>query len=76
MVLVAEEKAIELGLTPMAKIGSQASAAKKPEWFTTAPADAIQNFIEHCVKLSIRKVLSLSLIESSSGWIYGRLIRL
>jgi len=42
VVLVAEEKAKELGLDPMAKICAQASAAKKPEWFTTAPADAIK----------------------------------
>ncbi len=37
VVLIAEEKAKELGLKPMAKIGAQASTAKKPEWFTTAP---------------------------------------
>ena len=35
------EKAEELGLKPLAKILSHASAAKAPEWFTTAPADAI-----------------------------------
>ena len=46
VVLVAEEKAKELGLKSMAKIGAQASAAKKPEWFTTAPVDAIQKCLE------------------------------
>lgn len=41
VLVMSEEKAKELGLKPMAKIVSQASAAKSPEWFTTAPSDAI-----------------------------------
>ncbi len=41
VLLMSEERANDLGLKPLAKILSQASAAKKPEWFTTAPADAI-----------------------------------
>jgi acetyl-CoA C-acetyltransferase len=41
LVLASEAKVKELGLTPMAKIIAQASAAKEPEYFTTAPADAI-----------------------------------
>src|SRR6056297_23494 len=41
VLLMSEKKANELGLTPIAKIRSHASAAKAPEWFTTAPADAI-----------------------------------
>jgi acetyl-CoA C-acetyltransferase len=41
VLLMSEEKAKELGFTPLARIVSQASAAKKPEWFTTAPADAM-----------------------------------
>ncbi len=41
VLLMSAEKAKELGLTPIAKIRSHASAAKAPEWFTTAPADAI-----------------------------------
>jgi acetyl-CoA C-acetyltransferase len=41
VLLMSEEKAEELGMQPLARIVSQASAAKKPEWFTTAPADAI-----------------------------------
>jgi acetyl-CoA C-acetyltransferase len=35
------EKAIELNLTPLAKIISYADAAQEPEWFTTAPAKAL-----------------------------------
>lgn len=41
VLLMSEEKAKELGAKPVARILSQASAAKKPEWFTTAPADAM-----------------------------------
>lgn len=41
VLLMSAEKAKELGLSPIAKIRSHASAAKAPEWFTTAPADAI-----------------------------------
>ena len=35
------DKAIELGITPLAKINSFADAAQEPEWFTTAPAKAV-----------------------------------
>lgn len=41
VVLMAEDVARERGLVPLARIVAQASAAKAPEWFTTAPADAI-----------------------------------
>ena len=41
VLVMSEEKAKDLGLKPMARIISQASAAKSPEWFTTAPSDAI-----------------------------------
>ena len=41
VLVMSSDKAEELGLKPMARILSQSSAAKAPEWFTTAPADAI-----------------------------------
>ncbi len=41
VLVMSEEKAKKLGLKPMARILSHASAAKAPEWFTTAPSDAI-----------------------------------
>jgi acetyl-CoA C-acetyltransferase len=41
VLLMSEDKARELGLKPLCKILSHASAAKAPEWFTTAPAEAI-----------------------------------
>lgn len=43
LVLIGENKLKELGLTPLAKVTSQVSYAQQPEWFTTAPAYAIQN---------------------------------
>lgn len=41
LLICSEEKAKELGLPILAHIAGQASAAKKPEWFTTAPAETI-----------------------------------
>lgn len=41
ILLMSEEKAKELNIKPLAIIKGHASAAKSPEWFTTAPADAI-----------------------------------
>lgn len=46
LVLMSEEKARELGLTPMAYIRAQASYAQAPEWFTTAPATVIQKLLK------------------------------
>jgi len=41
VLLMSAKKAKELGLSPLARILSHGSAAKEPEWFTTAPSDAI-----------------------------------
>lgn len=41
LLIMSEEKALELGLTPLVEIVAQSSAAKAPIEFTTAPADAI-----------------------------------
>lgn len=41
MILMSEERAKELGITPLAKILSYADAAQEPKWFTTAPAKAL-----------------------------------
>ena len=41
LVLMSEEKAKALGITPLAHIISYADAAQEPEWFTTAPAKAL-----------------------------------
>ena len=41
LILMSLDKAIELNLQPIAKIISYADAAQEPEWFTTAPSQAI-----------------------------------
>jgi acetyl-CoA C-acetyltransferase len=41
LVLASGKKVRELGLTPLAKIVSTGTHAQKPEWFTTAPAGAM-----------------------------------
>jgi acetyl-CoA C-acetyltransferase len=41
LIVTSEEKAKELGLTPLVEIVAQSSSAKAPLEFTTAPADAI-----------------------------------
>ncbi|MFA5668635.1 MAG: acetyl-CoA C-acyltransferase [Balneolaceae bacterium] len=41
LLIMSADKAKELGVQPLARILGSASAAKEPEWFTTAPADAI-----------------------------------
>ena len=46
VLVMSEEKANELGLTAIAHIGAQASAAHEPEWFTTAPGKAISKVLE------------------------------
>ena len=46
MVVMAREVADKLGIKPLARIVAQASAAKAPEWFTTAPVDAIQKILK------------------------------
>lgn len=46
MVVMAREVAERLGVTPQARLVAQASAAKAPEWFTTAPVDVIQKILQ------------------------------
>ena len=46
LVLMSLEKANELNLKPLAKIISYADAAHEPEWFTTAPANAVENALK------------------------------
>ncbi|SFB27577.1 acetyl-CoA C-acetyltransferase [Flavobacterium swingsii] len=41
MVLMSEEKALAMGLKPLAYIKGYSDAAQEPKWFTTAPAKAL-----------------------------------
>jgi acetyl-CoA C-acetyltransferase len=46
VVVMSREKAKTLGVKPLAKVVGFASSAKKPEWFTTAPADVIPKVLK------------------------------
>ena len=46
VILMSEEKAIALGLKPLAYIKGYADAAQEPKWFTTSPAKAIPKALE------------------------------
>ncbi len=45
LVVMSKEKADAMGIKPLANIVTYASSAKKPEWFTTAPADVITKLL-------------------------------
>ena len=55
VVVMRESKAKELGIKPLARIAGQGGASKEPEWFTTAPVDAIRKLLEK-MKLKIGDV--------------------
>jgi len=46
VILMSEEKAIALGLKPLAYIKSYADAAQEPKWFTTSPAKALPKALD------------------------------
>ena len=46
LVLMSGERAVALGRKPLARIIGYGSSAKKPEWFTTAPADVIAKVLK------------------------------
>ncbi len=46
LVVMSADRAKKLGVKPVARIIAQASSAKKPEWFTTAPADVIAKVLK------------------------------
>ena len=45
VVVMAAERAAARGVRPLARIVAQASAAKRPEYFTTAPVDAVEKVL-------------------------------
>jgi acetyl-CoA C-acetyltransferase len=55
VVLMSEEKAIALGLKPLAYIRAYADAAQEPKWFTTSPALAVPLALKKA-ELSINEV--------------------
>ena len=46
VILMSEDKAKALGLTPLAYIRGYADAAQEPKWFTTSPAKAIPKALD------------------------------
>jgi len=46
LVVMSSDLAAKRGLKPLARVVAQASTAKKPEWFTTAPADVIAKVLK------------------------------
>ncbi|MBI5475918.1 MAG: thiolase family protein [Ignavibacteriales bacterium] len=46
LVVMSKEKADQLGVKPLARIIASGSVAKQPEWFTTAPADAMAKVLK------------------------------
>ena len=46
VILMSEEKAISLGLKPLAYIKGYADAAQEPKWFTTSPAKALPKALD------------------------------
>ncbi|GEC79970.1 acetyl-CoA C-acyltransferase [Flavobacterium aquatile] len=46
VILMSEEKAISMGLKPLAYIKSYADAAQEPKWFTTSPAKALPKALD------------------------------
>ena len=46
LVLMSEEKAVSLGLKPLAYVKSYADAAQEPKWFTTSPAKALPKALD------------------------------
>ncbi|PWA05841.1 acetyl-CoA C-acyltransferase [Flavobacterium psychrotolerans] len=55
VVLMSEEKAMALGLKPLAYIKSYADAAQEPKWFTTTPSKALPKALAK-VGLSVKDV--------------------
>lgn len=64
LVLASGEKVKELGLIPIAKVLAQFTFAQDPEWFTTAPAFAIQGI---CKKAGIN-VSDVDLFEINEAF--------
>jgi acetyl-CoA C-acetyltransferase len=55
LVLMSAERAEKSGLAPLARIVTYASASKDPEWFTTAPADAMERVLKKA-NLSVNEI--------------------
>jgi len=77
VLIMSKDKAEELNLKPVVKIIAQASAAKAPEYFTTAPTDAI-NIALNKAELKIEDIDIFEINEAFSvvSIINNRLLKL
>jgi len=64
LLVMSEDKAKELGLTPLVEIVAQSSAARAPIEFTTAPADSINKVL----KKSGLKISDIDLFEINEAF--------
>jgi acetyl-CoA C-acetyltransferase len=64
LLVMSEEKAKQLGLTPLVEIVDQSSAAKAPMQFTTAPADSINKVL----KKAGLKITDIDLFEINEAF--------
>jgi acetyl-CoA C-acetyltransferase len=64
LVLVSERALEEHGISPLARIVGWGAAAQAPEWFTTAPAKAVENTLQ---KLSL-SVSDIDLFEINEAF--------
>jgi len=65
VILMSKEKAVEMGIHPLAKIISFADAQQAPEWFTTAPSKAIPLAL-HRAGLSAEQISYFEINEAFS----------
>ena len=66
VVMMSAEKAVELGVNPVARIVAQASFAQEPEWFTTAPVGAISKVLDK-VELTVGDIDIFEINEAFSA---------
>ncbi len=64
LVVMSADRASSLGIRPLARIVAQASSARKPEWFTTAPIDAIHKVL----RKAGRSIDSIDLFEINEAF--------
>lgn len=64
LVVASAQKAQSLGLKPLARIVAIAQASREPEWFTMAPAEAM----EKCLKKAGLKVSDIDLWEVNEAF--------
>lgn len=63
VVLMSKETAEKRGLTPLATLYGQGGFAQEPEWFTTAPAEAIKRAVAKTKKKCCDKQLTVEEVD-------------